>query len=436
MVKRIMESHSQIHLNPTTGAAVGPRPSSFGTMAILSSTVTRMDQRNTGSDGFVKDGQVNSEDGGENGYYPPETIQALNELNKTYAGVVLGGDFRVAKEGFDDHNKKHTLSFLKITALYNLLANMKARVSVGHDNGYEAKKLAVLWMEWDGRRTYEDIVFDPSCKCGPKVYNLFRGFPVEPKAGDWSLMRRHIKEIICDGNEGITPTSCHGWQGLFKIQGEQGQALWCSRAVRASERVFSPIISARYSEKHSSQYQMRRVLPADSTCTGKSLFVFLDEAVWGGDKKTEGKMKQLLTERRVLFEPKGIDTMALDNHINVLIASNEDWVIPATGDERRFFVLNPNEKYKCDIPYFTAIGREKDNGGVAAMMHDLLAWDYRVCELRKAPKTEGLSSRCKSRCLRCLTSGSRSCAVGTCYQTPKQVRRQIEEKRNGRVLAV
>jgi phage/plasmid primase-like uncharacterized protein len=331
----------------------------------------------------------------DTGYYPPETIQALNDLNKTYAGVVMGGDFRVAKEGFDEHHKKHTLSFLKITALYNLLANMKARVSVGPDKGYELRPLAKLWMEWDGRRTYEDIVFDPSCKCGFKVYNLFRGFPIEPKAGDWSLMKRHIKEIICDGNEEYY-TYLMSWMARI-VQDPGGARPGVAVVLKGGKGIGKGVFAEYYGSIFGEAF-----LPISDaeSFTGrfnmhlsKSLFVFLDEAVWGGDKKAEGKMKQLITERRVLFEPKGIDTMALDNHINVLIASNEDWVIPATGDERRFFVLNPNEKYKCDIAYFSAIGREKDNGGIAAMMHDLLAWDYRVCELRKAPKTEGLSEQ-------------------------------------------
>lgn len=344
---------------------------------------------------FVKDSPVSGDDECDHSYYPPETLQALNDINKTYAGVVLGGDFRVAKEGFDEHQKKHTLSFLKITALYNLLANMKARVSVGHDKGYEARPLAKLWMEWDGRRTYEDIVFDPSCKCGPNVYNLFRGFPIEPKAGDWSLMQRHIREVICDGNEEYY-TYLMSWMARI-VQDPGGARPGVSVVLKGGKGIgkgvyveyfgsifgeaFLPISDA---ESFTGRFNMH---------LSKSLLVFLDEAVWGGDKKAEGKMKQLITERRVLFEPKGIDTMALDNHINVLIASNEDWVIPATGDERRFFVLNPNEKYKCDIAYFSAIGRERDNGGVAAMMHDLLQWDYRVCELRKAPKTEGLSEQ-------------------------------------------
>ena len=121
----------------------------------------------------------------------------------------------------------------------------------------------------------------------------------------------------------------------------------------------------------------------------KTVLVFLDEATWGGNKRDEGNLKALITEPAILFEPKGIDSMALPNHLNVLIASNEEWVVPATGDERRFFVLTPSGDRAGDREYFRALFTEMGKGGPAAMMYDLLRRKITV-DLRSAPKTEGL----------------------------------------------
>ena len=121
--------------------------------------------------------------------------------------------------------------------------------------------------------------------------------------------------------------------------------------------------------------------------------MFLDEAVWGGDKKAEGKLKQLITEPTILFEPKGIDSLTMGNYINVIIASNEDWVVPATGDERRFCVLKPSAAFQQDTEYFGRIGKEGETAGRAAMMYDLLNHDISGVNLRKAPLTEGLSDQ-------------------------------------------
>ena len=36
---------------------------------------------------------------------------------------------------------------------------------------------------------------------GPEDRNTWCGFGVEPVPGDWTMMRFHIREVICGGNE-------------------------------------------------------------------------------------------------------------------------------------------------------------------------------------------------------------------------------------------
>jgi hypothetical protein len=61
----------------------------------------------------------------------------------------------------------------------------------------------------------------------------------------------------------------------------------------------------------------------------------------------------------------------------MLIASNSDWfVLVGTGD-RRFFVLDMADTYAGTgrKDYWDALDGEIENGGRAAMLHDLLAID-------------------------------------------------------------
>ncbi len=59
-----------------------------------------------------------------------------------------------------------------------------------------------------------------------------------------------------------------------------------------------------------------------------------------------------------------------------------------SGDERRFCVLLPSSVFQQNTGYFGDLIREKKNGGVEAMMFDLLNYDYSHIYLRKAPMTE------------------------------------------------
>ena len=70
------------------------------------------------------------------------------------------------------------------------------------------------------------------------------------------------------------------------------------------------------------------------------LFLFIDEAFWAGDKVGEGTLKALVTEPTIPIEPKFVNLFQAPNRLKILIASNADWVVPATADERRYFVLD------------------------------------------------------------------------------------------------
>ena len=333
-------------------------------------------------------------DGGD-GFYPEETLAALNEMNEKYAAVLLGGDFRIAREGFDSEAKKNTLSFLKMTSFHSYYANKKVKVFVGPNKDAEFRELAKLWMGWDMRRTYNDVVFDPSGKAHDGAYNLFKGFPLKPKQGDWSLMRNHIFEVICDSNaEHFEYVLAWMARAVQDPGGDKpGVALVLKGGKGIGKGVFANYYGAIFGEAFLPIADSESFTGRFNMHLSKSILVFLDEAVWGGDKKAEGKLKQLITEPTILFEPKGIDSLTMRNYINVIIASNEDWVVPATGDERRFLVLIPSEKYRQDTVYFGKILKEQRNGGSEAMMYDLLRHDYSNVDLRKAPMTEGLADQ-------------------------------------------
>jgi hypothetical protein len=76
--------------------------------------------------------------------------------------------------------------------------------------------------------------------------------------------------------------------------------------------------------------------------------------------------------------------------LHIILASNHGWVIPASVDERRFAVFDVADNKCGDIPYFAAIDRQMNEGGLAAMLHELLARDISGFEVRDAPQTEAL----------------------------------------------
>ena len=67
------------------------------------------------------------------------------------------------------------------------------------------------------------------------------------------------------------------------------------------------------------------------------------------------------------------------NRLHVAMAANADWVVPAGAGERRYAVFNCADTFVMGRgddaireEYFKALHRELENGGLEAMLHDLL----------------------------------------------------------------
>ena len=126
------------------------------------------------------------------------------------------------------------------------------------------------------------------------------------------------------------------------------------------------------------------------------VFLFADEAFFAGDKGHEGVLKGLVTEPRLEIEAKFRDLVEAVNRLHTLMASNEDWVVPAGMRERRFFVLDVSDEFANDHRYFAPIIREmKDEGGDAAMLYDLLRLDISKFNPADIPETQALQEQKK-----------------------------------------
>ena len=121
-----------------------------------------------------------------------------------------------------------------------------------------------------------------------------------------------------------------------------------------------------------------------------AVLVFVDEGFWAGDRQAEGVIKNMVTEPFINIEPKGKDIIRVRNNVNLIIASNNNWVVPAGLEERRFYVMDIPDTHQQDHEYFRAIANELNNGGREAMLYDLLNMDISGVDLRKIERTEGL----------------------------------------------
>ena len=124
-----------------------------------------------------------------------------------------------------------------------------------------------------------------------------------------------------------------------------------------------------------------------------AVFVFADEVTWGGNKKSAGKLKGMITEKYHLVERKGIDAQTFSSCMHMIIASNGDWVVPAGPESRRWLMLRVANHKRGQHEYFSNIHTQmNEEGGLEAMLFELLERKI-TSRLNMAPETEALEQQ-------------------------------------------
>jgi hypothetical protein len=317
--------------------------------------------------------------------------EVIDELNKKHAVVMLGGKCVVMNEVIDPGFNRPDVTFSTVHDFRIRYLNQKIENPVKGQGHSKKISIAKLFLESPDRREYEGIVFNPSGDI-PNYYNLYRGLAVEPKEGDWSLFRDNIRDVIANRWRSNFLWIMAWMARLFQDPGGKrpGTAIVLRGKQGVGKSFFASIFKRIFGSHFLHITNQNQLTGRFNNHLKDALLVFCDEGIWAGDKKAEGVLKGMVTEDVIMVEPKGKDVFPVKNHVNLIIASNNDWVIPAGLEERRFFVLDVSEKYMQDERYFKAIFDQMNKGGLEAMLFDLLHYDYSGVDLRTFPRTEAL----------------------------------------------
>jgi len=274
---------------------------------------------------------------------------------------------------------------------------MNRLIAVGQDKNGNAifKTAADLWLTNPRRKQFKGVLFDPSGQhVRPGILNLWQGFSVEPKQGDWGLMRDLMFKVLCSGDADQFNYLYNWTARMFQCPGVQGEVavVLRSKTEGVGKGMFGRAC-AHLLGQHSMQIASGNLLVNNFNMHLRDcIFLFADEAFFAGDKKHVGTLYSLITEQAIAIEGKYANAVMAPNFLHLLIASNADWVVPASSDARRFFV--PTVKEQVERPeYYTALMSQMENGGYEAMLHELLNADISQFNVRKVPQTAGLAEQ-------------------------------------------
>ena len=314
------------------------------------------------------------------------------ELNKRHAVVREMGKTVVLNEEWDHVLGRRVLTRSSFASFKNFYANRHVPVAIGKGK-FLSTPLGKYWLEHPARRQYRGIGFDPSGHLSG-WYNLWRGFAVESNKGDWSLFRDHIRDNLCSGDVGLF-NYVLGWMAqCVQRPGDPAEVALVLRGRRGvGKSLFGHLFGRLFGQHFIHVSNSRHLVGNFNAHLEDTILLFADEAFWAPDGRSEGALKMLITEPVLPIERKGIDVRFARNVVHLLIASNNDWVVPAGLDERRFCVIDVNDTRAQDRAYFGAVVTQMSQGGAEAMLHDLIRHNLSHFDVADVPQTAALSEQ-------------------------------------------
>ena len=291
---------------------------------------------------------------------------------------------------------REVIAFQSFDDFRNAYMNRTKVVGRDRDGNEITMPLGKWWLQTRHRRQHRTLTFLPG---GADVLegdqlNLWSGFGIRPKPGDWSKMRAHITEVLA-GGDAASADYIIKW-AAFAVQhpDKPAEAALVFRGELGTGKGMFGRAMLRIFGRHGVRTQGANVLDSRFNAHLRDCcLLFADEVDWDS-RRSSAQLKGMVTEESLFIEPKGVDATNQPNYLHIIIASNNDWVIPAAPGERRFAVFGVPSHRKKDQAYWEALQAEADGGGLAAMLHDLLSMDLTGWHPRwNIPQTAELSEQ-------------------------------------------
>lgn len=320
----------------------------------------------------------------------------LRGINKDYAIIFGGNDHTILYETLDEKGRAHRV-FMSERSFRRKFSPYTVQQGKGRALSY-----AENWLDWAHRRQYNGVCFAPERKARHNYYNLWRGFTVAPLAYKqatadarlgFNLFLEHAKENICQGDHPLFIWLIGYFAHLVQMPYERPLTTLVFKGTKGVgknaliDRIGFLLGSTHYLVAHDGRYLTSNFNGHLDSC----LCLVLDEAFWSGDKAAEGKLKGLTTATEIPIERKGKEIYMVDNLARLVVIGNEDWIVPASSDERRYAIFEVGEKRKQDMEFFKSMRiLMEEKQGARVLLDYLQNFDLTQVNVNKAPHTAAL----------------------------------------------
>jgi hypothetical protein len=315
---------------------------------------------------------------------------ALAALQQTYALIKIGGKVWT-------HDQQGAVALGQLGTAQKLVFYNRSDVTL-----LMARTLRKEYPAANASKVLKAFFVDPNTVCHnglefnprgttPGFLNLWVGPTVTPKAGDWPLIQAFLLEVICAGNQAyydyLIAYIAHALQRPWE---KPGITIILMGGQGIGKGTLGRILRSIWQSTYLHVYKTANVTGSFNADLERTFIVFLDEALFAGDRASSDALKSLVTEEVIHINEKHQPSRQIKSYHRFVIATNAEHVKHTDRDDRRDFVLKVADSHKGDTAYWNGLDAEMSRGGIAAMVHDLLALDLTNFNIRQKPETQQL----------------------------------------------
>ena len=275
--------------------------------------------------------------------------EALTSLQNEFALIEIDGEIRVLKKkeirNILAGDRKQRLSFVRRTDA-KLIMERQLEAS----NIPIAKPSIVIeeFYKQPSTTHYVGTAFSPE-QLPNNVLNLWSGPIPVPQQGGYSVIDRHIREVICSGVKEYYEYHMNYLAHMVqKPEEKAGVMLIYMGGEGTGKGSMCRVLEAIWSHSTLQVSNVDDILGRFTGALERSYIVWLDEAIFKGDRKSQDALKTFITEPYIRIEEKYQPKREIESFHRCFAATNHKHFGQVSADNRRFFMLQVSEEKKIN----------------------------------------------------------------------------------------
>ena len=326
--------------------------------------------------------------------------EALELLQSEFALIEIDGEIRVLKlreiRNILAGDRKQRLNFVRRTDAKLIMERLLEASDL------PIAKTSVVIEEFYKQPStthYVGTAFSPE-QLPNNVLNLWSGPIPVPQQGDYSIIDRHIREVICSGVEEYYEYHMNYLAHMVqKPEEKAGVMIIYMGGEGTGKGSMCRVLEAIWSHSTMQVSNVDDVLGRFTGALERSYIVWLDEAIFKGDRKSQDALKTFITEPYIRIEEKYQPKREIESFHRCFAATNHKHFGQVSADNRRFFMLQVSEDKKVNKTASANLQKEQsgywkrfyaalqDDQTIPAFLHHLEQRDITNFSVNQFPST-------------------------------------------------